>query len=96
MTTNLRIPKPLSRNPSAKMGLGKTFADGFRDWEIFAFIIQPHQKPHYSHIKLKFGEKFVLLETDLGAEQNMDYYQVGDKLFYENIDFVDRVGGFFS
>ena len=48
-----------------------------------AFTIQPHQKPHYSHIKLKFGEKFVLLETDLGAEQNMDYYQVGDKLSYE-------------
>ena len=56
---------------------------GFHNSATSKFTLQPHQKSHYSHIKLKFGEKFVLLETDLGAEQNMDYYQVGDKLSYE-------------
>ena len=31
----------------------------------------------HSFIKEKFGEKFVLLETDLDAAENMEYYQVG-------------------
>ena len=29
-----------------------------------------------SHVKERPGDKFVLLETDLGVEQNMAYYQV--------------------
>ena len=36
-----------------------------------------------SFIKEKFGEKFVLLETDLDAVENMEYYQVQQLCFFK-------------
>jgi len=58
------------------------------DWRYLEHIYTNNQpetkvilKELTSFIKEKFGEKFVLLETDLDAVENMEYYQCGDMPF---------------
>lgn len=44
-----------------------------------------------SFVKEKFGEKFVLLETDLGAVENMDYYQVSSFLEHKDLLLLNEI-----
>jgi len=62
--------------------------DDHLDWRYLEHIYTNNQpetkvilKELTSFIKEKFGEKFVLLETDLDAAENMEYYQCGDMPF---------------
>ena len=95
MVTNVRIQKPQSRNLSAKMGLEKTFADGFRDWEFWLSL--------FSHIKI---HNTATSNSNLGRSLScwrliwvLKKTWITIRLVinnFMNIDFIDKVGGFFS
>jgi len=77
------LDEPASNDPEAVDDL---------DWKSLEHIYtnnQPETRMILSelsgHVKEKYGDKFVVLETDLDILENMDYYNCGDMPFNFNL-----------